>query len=104
MSKSAKKYSILFVCDFFLPNLGGVEMHIYSLALSLIERGHKVVVLTGLTAPSRQGIRFLTGGIKVYHLPVVSFYAQNSFISPFHFIDILRKIVIREEIDIIHGH
>lgn len=24
-----KKYKVLLVCDFFYPNLGGVEMHIY---------------------------------------------------------------------------
>ncbi len=42
------KYNILFVCDFFYPNLGGVEMHIFQLAQCLLERGHKVVVLTNM--------------------------------------------------------
>ena len=26
-----KRYNIMLVCDFFYPNLGGVEMHIYQL-------------------------------------------------------------------------
>ena len=34
------------VSDFFLPNLGGVEMHIYQLSQCLIERGHHVIVIT----------------------------------------------------------
>ena len=30
------------VSDFFYPNMGGVESHIYQLAQCLIARGHKV--------------------------------------------------------------
>ena len=30
------------VCDFFHPNVGGVENHIYMLSLNLLQRGHKV--------------------------------------------------------------
>ena len=30
------------VSDFFYPNMGGVESHIYQLSQCLIERGHKV--------------------------------------------------------------
>ena len=32
------------VSDFFYPNMGGVESHIYQLSQCLIERGHKVNV------------------------------------------------------------
>lgn len=31
------------VSDFFYPNIGGVESHIYQLAQCLIARGHKVL-------------------------------------------------------------
>lgn len=30
------------VSDFFHPNVGGVENHIYMLSINLIQRGHKV--------------------------------------------------------------
>lgn len=30
------------VCDFFYPNTGGVEVHIYQLSQALLARGHKV--------------------------------------------------------------
>ena len=33
------------VCDFFYPNMGGVESHIYQVSQCLINRGHKVMVL-----------------------------------------------------------
>lgn len=36
------KHRILMVSDFFYPNFGGVENHIYYLSQCLIKLGHKV--------------------------------------------------------------
>ena len=38
------------VSDFFYPNMGGVESHIYQLSQCLIQRGHKVNVWDYLCA------------------------------------------------------
>ena len=37
--------SVLLISDFFYPKVGGVEVHIYQLAVSLIRLGCKVTVL-----------------------------------------------------------
>lgn len=55
---------ILMVSDFFYPNTGGVESHIYQLSQCLIQAGHKVVVLTHAYG-SLSGVRYLTNGLKV---------------------------------------
>jgi phosphatidylinositol glycan class A protein len=52
----------------------------------------------------RTGVRYLTNGMKVYHLPLAPFAMQDSFLTVYYLINILRKIIIREKIDIIHGH
>lgn len=39
-----EKHRILMVSDFFYPNFGGVENHIYYLSQCLIELGHKVII------------------------------------------------------------
>gem|GEM_PF-6654694 len=39
-------YSIMICTDFALPKFGGVETHGYQLAQCLIERGHKVCLIT----------------------------------------------------------
>ena len=39
---ASERLRIAMVSDFFLPNLGGIEMHIYQLAQCLLTRGHKV--------------------------------------------------------------
>jgi phosphatidylinositol glycan class A protein len=36
------------ISDFFLPNVSGVESHIYMLRIDLIRRGHKVLVMSSL--------------------------------------------------------
>lgn len=57
------------VSDFFYPNMGGVESHIYQLSQCLIEKGHKVVIATHGYG-DRRGVRYLTNGLKVYYLPL----------------------------------
>lgn len=54
---------LLMVSDFFYPNTGGVESHIYQLSQCLMARGHKVVVLTHAYG-DRAGVRYLTNGLK----------------------------------------
>lgn len=63
------KHSICMVSDFFYPNMGGVESHIYQLSQCLLEKGHKVVIVTHAYG-DRRGIRYLTNGLKVYYLPL----------------------------------
>jgi phosphatidylinositol glycan class A protein len=52
------------VSDFFYPNMGGVEEHIYNLSQCLLERGHKVVVITH-SYGERKGVRWMANGLKV---------------------------------------
>lgn len=91
------------VCDFFYPQPGGIELHVYQLSQELINLGHSVIVITHAYG-SRSGVRMLTNGLKVYYVPFTVLYREASFPSVFSFFPILRQIVIREQIDIIHGH
>ncbi|MCJ1289051.1 Phosphatidylinositol N-acetylglucosaminyltransferase gpi3 subunit [Xylographa carneopallida] len=96
-------YNIAMVSDFFFPQPGGVESHIYQLSTKLIDRGHKVVIITH-AYKGRTGVRYLTNGIKVYHVPFLVIYRESSFPTVFSFFPIFRNIVIREQIEIVHGH
>ncbi|XP_033355358.1 N-acetylglucosaminyl-phosphatidylinositol biosynthetic protein isoform X3 [Bombus vosnesenskii] len=59
------KHKICMVSDFFYPNMGGVEEHIFNLSQCLMELGHKVVVLTH-SYGDRIGVRYMTNGLKIY--------------------------------------
>lgn len=44
------------VSDFFHPNVGGVENHIYMLSVTLMRMGHKVtLILPNLSCPHHLG-------------------------------------------------
>nr|CAD7592712.1 unnamed protein product [Timema genevievae] len=64
------RHKICMVSDFFFPNMGGVEEHIFNLSQCLISRGHKVIVLTH-SYGHRVGIRYMTNGLKLANVLVV---------------------------------
>ncbi|AEO71848.1 glycosyltransferase family 4 protein [Thermothielavioides terrestris NRRL 8126] len=99
----APTYNIAMVSDFFFPQPGGVESHIYQLSTKLRDRGHKVIIITH-AYKGRTGVRYLTNGLKVYHVPFFVLYRSASFPTVFSFFPIFRNIVLRERIDIVHGH
>lgn len=55
---------VLMVSDFFYPNVGGVENHVYMLSQCLLNAGHHVVIATHAYG-KRTGVRYLTNGLKV---------------------------------------
>ncbi|KUJ21536.1 glycosyltransferase family 4 protein [Mollisia scopiformis] len=96
-------YNIAMVSDNFFPQPGGVESHMYQLSTKLIDRGHKVIIITH-AYEGRTGVRYLTNGLKVYHVPFLVIYRATTFPTVFSFFPIFRNIVIREQIEIVHGH
>ncbi|CAA0809784.1 UDP-Glycosyltransferase superfamily protein, partial [Striga hermonthica] len=98
-----ERLRILMVSDFFFPNFGGVENHIYYLSQCLMKLGHKVVVMTH-AYNNRSGVRYMTGGLKVYYVPWKPFLMQNTLPTFYGTLPIVRTIIIRERISLVHGH
>ncbi|KYR01220.1 GlcNAc transferase [Tieghemostelium lacteum] len=98
-----RTYNIAMVSDFFFPNMGGVEEHLYQLSQCLIKRGNKVIIITHCYG-DRFGIRYVTNGLKVYYIPQAPFYNQSSFPTLYFTFPLFRKILLREKIDIVHCH
>ena len=91
------------VSDFFYPNVGGVESHIFQLSQCLMERGHKVLVITH-AYNDRVGVRYMTNMLKVFYLPIVPFYNQSILPTIFCSLPYLRHIFLTENVEIVHGH
>lgn len=91
------------VCDFFYPRLGGVENHIYSLSQHLLRQGHKVIVITH-SYDNRKGVRYLPGPLKVYYCPILAMTDQDALPTFTATLPILRWILLRERIEIVHAH
>jgi len=92
------------ISDFFHPEVGGVENHIYMLGASLIRRGHKVIVITHSHPPDRVGVRWLIPGLKVYHIPFPTLVSSATLPNFFTFLPYFRTIILRERITLIHSH
>ncbi|XP_076368963.1 phosphatidylinositol N-acetylglucosaminyltransferase subunit A-like isoform X3 [Tachypleus tridentatus] len=101
--KQIRRHSICMVSDFFYPNMGGVESHIYQLSQCLLAKGHKVIVITHAYG-NRKGIRYMTSGLKVYYLPLLVIYNQCTLPTLFSTLPLLRNIFIREKVTVVHGH
>ncbi|CUM64320.1 uncharacterized protein PRCAT00001920001 [Priceomyces carsonii] len=97
------RYNIAMVTDFFYPQAGGVEFHVYHLSQQLINLGHSVIIITH-DYGSRNGVRTLANGLKVYYVPFQVIFRNCTVPTVFLAFPILRNIFIREDIDIVHGH
>ncbi|XP_011403007.2 PREDICTED: N-acetylglucosaminyl-phosphatidylinositol biosynthetic protein-like [Amphimedon queenslandica] len=97
------KHCICMVSDFFYPNTGGIENHIFTLSQHLIKQGHKVIGITH-QYNDRVCVRYLSNYFKVYYVPFPCFYLEGTFPFLFCSFGIMREIFIRENVTIIHGH
>lgn len=52
----------------------------------------------------RSGVRYMTGGLKVYYIPWKPFVMQNTLPTFYGTLPIIRTILIREKISLVHGH
>lgn len=52
----------------------------------------------------RVGVRYLTNGLKVYHAPIYPITNQSSPYYMHMIMSLVRTILIRESINIVHGH
>jgi phosphatidylinositol N-acetylglucosaminyltransferase subunit A len=52
----------------------------------------------------RSGVRYMTNGLKVYYIPWLPFFMQNCLPTIYGIFPILRTILIRERITLVHGH
>lgn len=79
------------------------QVHLSILGSSSALSPCQVVVLTHAYG-DRSGVRWMTNGLKVYYIPRLPFYCQSTFPTIYGTLPIVRVILIRERISVIHGH
>lgn len=95
--------NLMNICMFtseFPPDLGGISVYVYDLSKRLIERGHKVTVITRGTW--RKTYYEDIDGISVYRVRFIPFY-PNPFKLHGLFVNKLFKR-IEPELDLLHVH
>jgi phosphatidylinositol alpha 1,6-mannosyltransferase len=93
----SSKLKIALVCDWFLPQMGGTELHMRDLADRLSQEGHEVHVITSY--PGRaDGERFRVHRLKAPLLPYANcIYTRSAFMK-------IKSILKKEAFDIVHSH
>lgn len=88
---------VLLACDWFAPQIGGIESHIADLARELHRRGHAVHVLTSTGGPAE------LDGVRVHRLDVQRIPRWNVVLDP-RTVRHVRALCERERFDLVHGH
>lgn len=105
-------FRILLIAQFYPPVIGGTEMHVQTLAQSLVARGHEVVVATLATGENPPGDR-LAGGVRIRSLqgavqrvgPLFSTERRHAIPLPDPELVVgLRRLANEFEPDIVHAH
>lgn len=64
-----------------------------------------MIFITNKFKNERSGIRYMANGMKVYHFPHMPVVQGDvAFLSFYNSLPLIRQILIREHIDIVHGH
>ena len=103
---------ILMLAQFFPPDIGGEERHVFNLANTLAERGHEVAVATQRMAGVPDEEVLLTG-VRVHRFETLAMHLPGVYsTSRTHHLPVpdplgvraLARIVQRERPDIVHAH
>jgi len=88
---------IALVCDWFLPRVGGIELHLLDLAQQLRLEGHHVEILTPTPGPG------VVDGVPVRRLEVSRAPWLGFAISP-SLVGVIRQALTAMSADLVHTH
>ncbi|HEY1586318.1 MAG TPA: glycosyltransferase, partial [Polyangia bacterium] len=90
-------YKIAIVSDWYLPRIGGLELHLRDLARELNARGHEAHVITATPGENeRDGIIVHRLGVPL--MPGLDTIRSRKALRP------LEALFVREQYDIVHAH
>ncbi|GMV05719.1 MAG: glycosyl transferase [Gemmatimonadota bacterium] len=89
---------IALLTDWYLPRVGGIEVHVHGLARRLRDRGHDARVLTPWPGPDE------VEGVPVVRLPLGLVPGLGVSLSPFALGRVVRAALARGRYDVLHGH
>jgi glycosyltransferase involved in cell wall biosynthesis len=88
------------VCDWYLPRIGGLELHVRDLARELVKRGHETHIVCVTPDGTRDSV---VEGVHIHRLDVPLVPRFATIRGPGS-IPVLRKVLEREQFDVIHTH
>ncbi len=88
---------VAMVSDWFLPRLGGIELHIADLSLELIAAGCEVEIHSTVPGPA------LVNGLTVHRTPALLAHRFGFAISP-RLVNLIKRELSQGNYDVLHAH
>jgi glycosyltransferase involved in cell wall biosynthesis len=88
---------VALVCDWFLPRVGGIELHLRDLALALRQRGLDARIVTTTRGP------VLVNGVPVHRVPALLAPGAGFAFTPGALGGVAR-VIRGEQFDVVHAH
>lgn len=88
---------VALVCDWFLPRVGGIELHLRDLALALRARGVDATIVT--TTPGDA----VVDGVPVYRVPAMLSPVGGFAMSP-GAVSFIGSLLVPARFDVVHAH
>jgi glycosyltransferase involved in cell wall biosynthesis len=95
-----QRYKVALVADWYLPRVGGLELHIRDLANQLVKRGHEAHIICVTPGPP-QGAQE-DRGVRLHRLPIPIMPGLNFMRGP-EGLRALESIFAREGFDVVHA-
>lgn len=92
-----KRLKIALVCDWFLPQIGGIELHLRDLAKHFLQHGHDAHIITPFPGPRRQE------GIQIHRIPSKQIPKLGLMANPLAF-RALERVLQKGKFDVLHAH
>jgi glycosyltransferase involved in cell wall biosynthesis len=92
-----ERLKIAFISDWFLPRIGGLELHVRDLALELIRKGHEVHVVTPTQGDER------VDEIPVHRLRI-RLFPYYKFICTREGFRTMESVLKEQKFDLVHCH
>lgn len=96
-ASSTKKLKIILISDWYLPRIGGTEMHLHDLAVRLAREGHEVEIITSTPGEKE------TDGIRAHRLDAPLFPGIGLVWTRAAFTQI-KSILANKGCDVVHCH
>lgn len=98
------KRRILMLSSDFLPNIGGVAAYVYEVSKQLLQEGHEVTILTKYDGFGWQIREEILDGLRVIRVPFAPVKKLQDLEYVVRTRKIIKDLIAREAIDIIHWH
>lgn len=92
-----ERLKVALACDWYAPQVGGIENHIHDLASALRARGHEPHVITSTPGPDQ------LDGVPVHRLDVARLPSLR-VVADLQTVSRVRALCERERFDVVHGH